>query len=779
MTSHPADTTAPAVTPDAADAGLTVADHPLRAFADLWRWYRPNLTGTGWLVWATLAGSGVVLAGQAVLPLLTQRLLRDPGLDPTVVTQLVIVVLLIVGVSLLVSNGASAVIKRSAFVLRKRVFSRLIDSRAMRQEGLARSSTVSRHTSDVDHVATAVQSSLEAGVPALIRVLLSLVLLTLVEWRAGVVMWCAAALLFAWHHVVGRRLFLDDRARLEASSAVGQLVDESISGARTIAGLHVEEWQRRRFSDAVDELQDASEVQANTVTRIAIGSQAVGLAGLLAVVVFAEYAGGPGLAKVAAALLYVEAVVASLLVLPPWLRTLQLGVVSRRRIDEVLADPGRLPRPEAGAATTEAPLTLHSLTADVGDGCRLVEESLHLPTRGLVGLVTLDAAAPQHVLSLLAGDESAAAGIVTYRGVDVRSPACDALVKHVTDDAAGFAVSVLECLRAVDPTVTAAGAEDLLTAVGLPYLAASPDALDQRLGPGGKNLTADERQRLTLAMALAAEPEVLLIDPLRALADPDTALALVSSAALGRRGVTVLAATSADVAEATDAVLFVGRSGIRLGTHRHLLANVAEYGDHWHEKLAASAVDLSVLGVDPQSEQHLRARLVTETYPTGEIVYRQGSPANRTFFIISGHVEIVTSDDGATTRRVAVLGPGNHCGDLRLAPGELRAETARALDEVVVRSLSREAISAGLAGLLELPADQRRVLGALLRHGALTRDELTARLAPAMTAHATAETVDVLLATDAVRERDGRLLPVIARRPGRGTSAVFDRLADL
>lgn len=772
---------APAADSAVADAptDVSVAEHPLRAFADLWRWYQPNLSGSTWLVWATLAGSGVVLACQAVLPLLTQRLLRDPGLDGPVVAALVVVVLVIVGVSLLVANGASAVIKRSAFVLRKRVFSRLLDSRAMRQQGLARSSTVSRHTSDVDHVAAGVQASLEIGVPALIRVLLSLVLLTFVEWRAGVVMWLAAALLLVWHHFHGRRLFLDDRLRMDSSSAVGQLVDESISGARTIAGLHVEDWQQRRFSDAVDELQSASEVQANTVTRIAIGSQAVGLAGLLAVVIFAEYAGGPGLAKVAAALLYVEAVVSSLLVLPPWLRTLQLGVVSQRRIDEVLADPGRLRRPAPAAVATDAPLTMTGLTADLGPGAAMERVSLTLPHTGLVGLVMTDSASPQRLLAVLAGDESAAEGTVTFHGVDVRSPECNHDVKHVSDDAAGFSASALECLRAVAADLTVAAATEVLTAVGLAHLTSPVGALELPLGPGGKELTVDERQRLTLAMALVGRPQVLLIDPLRSLADPDAALTLIASAGLGRQGLTVLVASSADVAEATAAVLFVGRSGAHLGSHRQLLSEVADYSDHWHAKLAATAVDLSVLGVDEQAETRLRTRLITEAYPAGDIVYRQGSPANHTFFIISGHVEIVTSDEGAPPRRVAVLGPGNHCGDLRLAPGELRAETARALDDVVVRSLSREAISAGVAGLLDRPDDERRIIGALLRHGRMRTDELAGQLPvpiPAMRLH---EVITTLLAAGAIRLQDGYLVPVAGRRPGRGTSDVFDRLGGL
>jgi len=59
---------------------------------------------------------------------------------------------------------------------------------------------------------------------------------------------------------------------------------------------------------------------------------------------------------------------------------------------------------------------------------------------------------------------------------------------------------------------------------------------------------------------------------------------------------------------------------------------------------------------------------------------------------------VLVSTAVGTTRQLNR--PGNHCGDLRLTVGETRAESVWALTPLVLRSLSREAITAGITGLL-------------------------------------------------------------------------------
>lgn len=752
-------------------------DHPLRTFVGLWRWYRPNLTGQRGRVIVAVLLTAAFLAIEAGLPLLTGWLLRQGTWNTPGVIALIAGVIATMVLTALMSNYATFIASASATVLRLRVFSALFASKAIRQEGLARSSVVSRHTSDVDQVSRAVENSLDSGLPSIIRVVQSLILLTVVDTSAGITMWAATGLFIVVHHFVGRRMLLDDHARHDASSNLSEIVDETISSASTVSGLGLAAWQSERFAQASGELERSTIDQGGSALNLRLGAQFAGLVGLSAVVIFALIGGASETAQIAAALLYINAVVTGLLALPPWVRALQLAVVSRQRIDHVLADGQPLaPRAPADTAAGVERLALKQVSTTIGVGCELDSVSFQLPSVGLVALVLPSDQSPEALINVLSGDTLPARGRVTLGSEDVHHLRFGSEICTVTSDAGGFNASISDVLRAADPNLTAPAITALLTSVGLAHLTDDAVPLDAALGPGATLLTPDERQRLALAVALAQRPSALLIGPIVAMADPDTALRLIHQAQLGGRQLALVATTRIEVAEAADAVLYVGTHDTVLASHRSLLTDVPEYADHWHGRLQSSSVDLSVLGMSAAAEDRLRARLITQSFAAGETIYRQGAPADRTYFIISGHVEITVTDARGTSQRVAVLGHGMHCGDLRLAADEQRAESARALSDCVVRSLSREAISAGLYDLLEQPATERRIMLALLRHGTATTTVLRALVADVPIADFESSLRSLEAAGSLVCEDDIWRVATSARRRRRGAADIHDRL---
>ncbi|MDA2987674.1 MAG: cyclic nucleotide-binding domain-containing protein, partial [Actinomycetota bacterium] len=139
-------------------------------------------------------------------------------------------------------------------------------------------------------------------------------------------------------------------------------------------------------------------------------------------------------------------------------------------------------------------------------------------------------------------------------------------------------------------------------------------------------------------------------------------------------------------------------------------------------------------------------------------------------------VTVITSD--GIERRTAVIGPGNHCGDLRLTVGETRAESVWAVTPLVVRSLSRDAITAGLTGLLDRTPTERRIVTSILRSGPGSAEELKVRL-PDVDPRLFESSLALLLKDGAVRESDGVFSAVQQRQTKVGTAALFDRLSDL
>ena len=772
--------------PDHDDPVLSPADPPRPSSAagavrGLLTWYAPYLAGRRrQLAWVTF-GSLVVLACQALIPWIVEVLLHHGHWDAVLIGVLLGLVVLLLVVSYVTHLGTHAVANESSLVLSTRVFDRMLRSRALRQEGLLRSSIVMRLTSDVDRVSGAVETTLASGFPGVGRLIISLVLLTVIEWKAGVAMTLASIAFILVRRRIGRRMLTVDQERLRALSNVGENVDETIASARTISGLHLTAWQVARFTHLAEVVEHRTHQQGVVVSRLILAAHAAAFTGLVVVVVFALALGGEDLASVAAALLYVEGAVRGLEALPPWIRDVQLAAASQQRLDDVLDLPDRIVLPaDAPGPTPDAPagLALEGVTATLSTGVSLTAATVLLPPGTVVGVVTPAGTEPDEVLELLSGDLNPTSGRVTLDGADVRTPELAHHLFHVPDDAEALSASLMDLLRAVSPGITSERAAELATAVALDHILSLPHGAEERLGPGGWELTVSERQRLMLAVAIAAEPRALLVGSLLALADVDSALPLIEVLRSGSQESTVISVRSGEVAEAVDQILFVAGGRATLGTHQELLVDVPEYSHLWEQRLSTTDVDLSVVGIDEADRGRMLSRLVTEHYSPGDLIYRQGSSADRILFVISGHVEITTSSADAGTQRVAVLGPGNHCGDLRLTAGEVRAENALALDDCVVRSLSRQAITAGLSGLLDRSAVERRIIESLLRVGPGTRAALQERL-PGVDAATLASSIALLGQDGAIRDTDGVLSAVLQRSSKTGARDLLDRLGDL
>jgi ABC-type multidrug transport system fused ATPase/permease subunit/CRP-like cAMP-binding protein len=722
------------------------------------QWYRPFLRGSGGrLAWWVVA-SVVVLACQAVIPLKVESLLHHGELTVVAVTTLVALVVVQLAVGYSARIRAHLVSTSVGSRLRLRLFDRTLNAPNLRGDELDRASIVNRHTADVDAVTQAAEVTLAEGFPGVARIIVSLVFLTVVDWRAGVTMTVAALAFVLIRRIVGHRLLEADRARVEALNRLGQNVDEAITGVRWVSGLRLEQWIGRRFRLRDDDLRHASHEQGQRVAQMAIGAQTAGLVGLVCVALFAVLAGGENLAAVAAALLYVEGVVRGLESLPPWVRSMHLAMVSQRRIDHVLLDDPRATVPEASVPLA----TIRGVIAS-------------LPASGehrIIGLVTPAGIEPDAVLTAISADGDPAALRVTTEGLRIRAPGTRENVTHVDDEAIAFNESISAHLRAVQPDWTDEDIRRALATTGLADVADVAGGLDRPLGPMGATLTANEKQRLALTIALAASPARLLVGPITSLSEIDTAMPLLTALRDSACGQVVVSVRNPEVASALDLMVFVDRDGYLVGTHTELLSTSDEYARIWEERLRSEEIDLSVLGLDPAAQETMYARLLTERFEPGEVIYRQGDRADRIVFTISGHVEISTQSEDGHSRRVAVLGPGNHCGDLRLTLGEQRAETARAIDDCVIRSLSRDAIATGMAGLLDRPVTERRIVTTILRAGAISSAQLHEQLtdvAPPLLASSLA----VLLRDGEVRDSAGQLSVVQRRSRKSGAADIF------
>ncbi|MEV4181694.1 ABC transporter ATP-binding protein [Streptosporangium canum] len=122
-------------------------------------------------------------------------------------------------------------------------------------------------------------------------------------------------------------------------------------------------------------------------------------------------------------------------------------------------------------------------------------------------------------------------------------------------------------------------ADALRTACAEDIVEALPGGLDGYVAESGREFSGGQQQRLRLARALTADPEVLiLIEPTSAV-DAHSEARIADRLAKARAGKTTLVCTTSPlVLDRTDQVIYVEDGVVRArGTHRELLATVPAY----------------------------------------------------------------------------------------------------------------------------------------------------------------------------------------------------------
>ncbi len=434
-----------------------------------------------------------------------------------------------------------------------------------------------------------------AGIQALTEgVLAAGVLLALVRLSPGLTLWCLLVLPAAALPTVllGRRLLATAQ---EARASRFRLIDtlmELLGGIRTIEGYGAKERavelglaSARRWQD------DQHAVLRDRALASSIFEALGGLSVVLAIAL--------GGYQVSRGALDAPTLVAFLVALRSIHRPLDImnqrwvfvgsSLPSLRRLDELLAqEPAITDQPDAlPVEASPEEVQVRNVSVTLGDQPALDGVSFSIRKGERLALVGPSGAGKTTTLNLLARLVDPDAGEVLVDGADLRRLCLDdvrSMMAYVTQTPFVFAASVADNIAYGRPQATReeirAAAERCLVHDEVEAL---PRGYDTPIGPGGRELSVGQLQRICLARALLKAPPLVLLDEATAAIDPASEQAVQRAIKNLSEGRTVVAATHHLAAVSDYPKILVLDQGkvLASGSHQELLASCPRYKEMW------------------------------------------------------------------------------------------------------------------------------------------------------------------------------------------------------
>lgn len=477
--------------------------------------------------------------------------------------------------------------------LRRRLFSRVMALSRSQYGAVGTDSLITRLTSDANQVQTGVNMFIRLAVRAPFLAIGSIVMAFTISARAGTVFLVSTPLIVLVLYAVMRKTLPMYGAIQAGQDGIARLAGEHMEGVRVIRAFGRQRAEVQAFDAAGDALAAAT-VRAGVISAALnpITSVIANLAIVAIVWMGAGLANTGGLqqGQIIALVNYMTQTLLALIVLANIIVIFTKALASAKRVSEVLAlapEMAAVPQAEAPAQPGKAgapalELDNVAFTYPGGGSPALENVCLRVGAGRTLGIIGGTGCGKTTLARLVGREYDVSAGAVRLGGCDVRSmPLAQVhrLVGMVPQTARLFSGTVRSNLQMGRPSATD---EELWQALETAQAAAfvrEKQGLDTPVEEGGKNFSGGQRQRLTIARALAAKPAVLVLDDSSSALDTATDAALRRALKTAARGMTVvLISQRAFAVKDADEILVLddGRPA-GLGTHEALLRSCEVY----------------------------------------------------------------------------------------------------------------------------------------------------------------------------------------------------------
>ena len=502
---------------------------------------------------------------------------------------------------------------RMSYEIRQELFIKTSNLNGAQFDSFGLPSLISRMTSDSYNVQSAVQQFQTLCVRAPMMLIGGVIVTLVMDAHLALILVIMLPFLIAVILFVSSRgipLYKKVQAKLDT---IVRVMRENITGIRVVKALSKEDYEMRRFAAANDDMTK-SDIKAATIMAVPGPFMQLCLnTGLTLVVLIGAGRVNDGLMKpgvILAFLTYFNMISMGVMGLSRIFMTMSKASASADRIDAVLqteTDEDVLPEAQGLKPSGDEFIRFEHVDFSYGEGSddsegfaggqreKALEDISFAVKKGeSLGIIGPTGCGKSTVVSLLMHFYDATSGGVFVDGRDVRTYEKDALRRRF---GAAFQNDMIfqDTLRENIDFGRGLTEDALRKAAGdaqaSEYIDSLPEGLDYLAAIKGMNLSGGQKQRLMVARALAADPEILILDDASSALDYRTDAAMRKAIAEhhGSSTLIMIAQRVSSVMNMKQILVLDNGRCIGYGTHEELLRSCPAYREIYEIQMGAIA----------------------------------------------------------------------------------------------------------------------------------------------------------------------------------------------